>query len=138
MMSVGQKLKSFWNKCCRIFSKTTTSTSISIVHNIPNEKSAYELFQLIFDKWLRLLSSSLGYNIMDSKFIISVHTIITITLIFSMFAFCIFTTVTYESEMAWKGSACLSLSLQVVITKKRTFCIDSKLFGTIFCLLRES
>lgn len=119
MMSVGQKLKSIWNKCCRICFKPTESTSISIVHNNPNEKSAYELFQLIFNKWLRILSSSLGYDIMDSKFIISVHTIITITFIFSMFAFCIFTTLTYDSEMAWKASACLSLSLQVVITKKK-------------------
>lgn len=129
MMSVSEKLKLFWNKCRGIFFKTTRSTSISFDNNKPKEKTAHELFQLIFDKWLRSLSASLGYNIMDSKFKIGVHTIFTLTMIFSLFVCCMFTTLTYHSEMAWKSSACLSLCLQVLITK-----IDfgSNLFINVF------
>lgn len=77
----------------------------------------YEKFQIIFEKWLRFASKSVGHDILDKNFRPNLLTGMMFTLICLSVVFCFYTVLAFDSETAWKGATFLSLALQVIFSE---------------------
>lgn len=75
----------------------------------------YQKFQIIFNKWFRITSNSIGYNILDKNFKFGIHSGCTVAVIVSILVFCIYTMSAFDTVMQWKGSSVLSLAVQVSV-----------------------
>lgn len=74
----------------------------------------FEKFQIIFEKWFRFASTSIGHNILDKNYKPNLLTGSIFTLICLSVVFCFYTVFAFDSETAWKGATFLSLALQVL------------------------
>lgn len=73
----------------------------------------YQRLRIIFEKWFRFTSTAIGLNVLDKDFKLSLPTFLIFLLAISTVIFSVYTMFSFDVEMFFKATTCLSLGLQV-------------------------
>ncbi|XP_031627139.1 putative odorant receptor 83c [Contarinia nasturtii] len=75
----------------------------------------YQKFKVIFEKWIRFTSISIGLNILDKDFTFKIQNLFIIAMVSSVDLLAIYTMFAFDTEMFWKAATCLSLGSQAAV-----------------------
>lgn len=73
----------------------------------------YQRLRIIFEKWFRFTSTSIGLNVLDKDFKFSLPTVLIVLLASSVVVFSAYSMFAFDMEMFFKATTVFSLGSQV-------------------------